>query len=98
MGLNYNPEAIPKLKQATSDLEGYVEGKNNRIALFEEIANQSGAPKFIEQVEKLKEATDVMCDMIADFVGEDDHKAADGTMKGVLNGLIVIERTMNGEA
>lgn len=95
MGYEYNAEALPTLKQAINNIEEYIGGLNNRISVFETIAEQSGAKKFQEQVSALKEASTSFCTTLADFVGEDGDKAAEGTLKACESTMRKLDEIMN---
>lgn len=95
MGYHYDPDALPVVNQAIANIEEYISGLPNRVSVFENIAEQSGAKKFQEQVASLKAASEAIAKTLADFVGEDSDKAADGTLKGCASTMKKLDAVMN---
>lgn len=96
MAYSYDPESIPKLERAIQQLEEYKEGLPARLAIFEEIAAQSGSKKFEEQITNLKEIATSFAKTLGAFVGEDGDKASEGTLKGCLATMRTLDQVMNG--
>lgn len=97
MAYEFNPEAMPKVATGISGLEEYISSGDKRIEVFEEIARQSGAKKFIDQVEALKEASSSLCEVFRDFTGVDGDKFGEGSLHGCLKTMKTLDAQMNGE-
>ena len=96
MGFNFDPDALPKAKQSAEGITEYVEGMPAVIALLEDVAKQSGAKKFQDNVENMKEAAEILATTLKGFVGEEGDKASAGTLMGGITAMKGLDATMNG--
>lgn len=92
----YNIEELPALQSSVNDLIEFCEVTTPAFNTdLEEISKQSGADKFITNVNSAGQAIETLRNLLKDFIGEEGGSVIDGTLYGYIKAAQKLNAVLN---